>query len=203
MAADASGQGHHALFEPEMTYYLEGPRSSAFCAQAELNRAPHFVGGRLRTRIEALGDRYTIHLWAWNGMPNQARGVSGWLYSRGPDHGLVESGEHLGIAGTNGVPGRLAFFTGTDEHRAVLGRTEVPRWEWHSITLVRNRAQVDVYLDGALEISTRAPLGPGSIQEMFFGGRSDLQSNWEGRLDEIAVFKRAMSAQEVRRLALP
>ncbi len=35
-----------------------------------------------------------------------------------------------------------------------------------------------------------------------FGGRSDNDSNWEGRLDEVAVFPRVLSVAEIRRLAL-
>lgn len=200
VANDATGQGHHGVFEPPICYFLEGPRSSAFCSATELNRAPHFVGGRLRTQIGSMGDRYTIHLWAWNGMPNQARGVAGWLYSRGPDHGLGASGEHLGVTGTNGIPGRLTYFTGSNERQAVMGRLEIPRWEWHSITLVRDRAEVRVYVDGELDLSTVAPLGGGVSNEMFFGGRSDQEAGWEGRLDEVAVFSRALSAAEVRKL---
>jgi hypothetical protein len=41
-----------------------------------------------------------------------------------------------------------------------------------------------------------------SIPAVFFGGRSDNDSNWEGRLDEIAVFDRALSAAEVAKLGV-
>ena len=81
-----------------------------------------------------------------------------------------------------------------------MGRLEIPRWEWHSITLVRDRAEVRVYVDGELDLSTVAPLGGGVSNEMFFGGRSDQEAGWEGRLDEVAVFSRALSAAEVRKL---
>jgi hypothetical protein len=41
-----------------------------------------------------------------------------------------------------------------------------------------------------------------SIPAIFFGGRSDNENNWEGRLDEIAVFDRALSAEEVAKLGM-
>jgi hypothetical protein len=62
---------------------------------------------------------------------------------------------------------------------------------------------VRVYLDAALEIETKSEAQlPADLEQCFFGGRSDNDSNWEGRLDEIAVFDRALSPAEVARLVL-
>ena len=36
--------------------------------------------------------------------------------------------------------------------------------------------------------------------DWFFGGRADRRDGWEGRLDEIAVFPRALTASEVAKL---
>ena len=69
---------------------------------AAVNRAPHFVGGRLRSRLDTLGERYSVSLWLWNGMPNEGRDVSGWLFSRGNDQGLTVTGDHFGIGGSDG-----------------------------------------------------------------------------------------------------
>ena len=33
-------------------------------------------------------------------------------------------------------------------------------------------------------------------------GRSDNEANWEGRLDEIAIFDRALTAREVEKLTV-
>ena len=88
-----------------MAFFLEGPRSDAFCTGGETNRAAHFAGGRLRSRIADLGDKYSVSLWFWNGMPVDAREVTGWMFSRGRDHGLGPHGDHLGIGGTAGHPG--------------------------------------------------------------------------------------------------
>jgi hypothetical protein len=134
-------------------------------------------------------------------MPDDGRDTSGWLFSRGPDHGLGVFGDHLGIGGKSGHTGRLVFFTGTDEKNIIAGKTVIPRWQWQQVTLVRDGEVARVYLNGSLELEARgrvAPLAPPG--ECFFGGRSDNDSNWEGRLDEIAVFDRALSADEVRQL---
>ncbi|MBI5820620.1 MAG: hypothetical protein HZA88_16760 [Verrucomicrobia bacterium] len=200
-ASDASGHGHDAVYEREITYYLEGPCSKSFCGEGEVNRAPHFVGGRLRARLGGLGDNYSISMWLWNGMPNEGRDVSGWLFSRSRDQGLDAHGDHLGIGGKSAHTGRLIFFHGDDAAAATAGKTVISRWQWQHVVLVREGQTMRVYLNGQLEIETKTAADiPAGLDQCFFGGRSDNDSNWEGRLDEIAVFNRALSAKEVARL---
>lgn len=203
IAADASGHNRDAVYETDVAYFLEGPRSDYFCENGEKNRSVMFVGGRLQGRVEDLGDRYSVSLWLWNGMPADARAVSGWVFSRGHDHGLGRLGDHLGVGGGAGPAGKLVYFAGDDPAAAVAGRTEIPRWTWHHVALVRDGASVKVYLDGALDLETTAPAGfPAGFDRLFFGGRSDNDSNWEGRLDEVALFDRALTAEEVGALGV-
>jgi hypothetical protein len=191
-----------ALYEPGVVFFLEGPESNLYCNGGEKNRAAHFVGGRLRARIPSLGDRYSVSIWCWNGMPGDARETSGWFLSRGRDHGLGSVGDHLGIAGTTTTPGKLVYLGGNDAGGAmtVVGHTEIARWTWNHIVFVRNGKQVRVYLNGhpEPEIETESSAAfPEGFDRLFFGGRCDRQDNWEGRLDEIAVFDRALTAEEI------
>ncbi len=203
VAADASSHGHDATYERDVAYYLEGPKSQAFCANGNVNRAPHLVGARIRSRFAGYGDHYSVSLWFWNGMPNDGRDTSGWLFSIGHDHGLSAYGDHLGIGGKSGHTGKLIFFTGTDEKAVVAGKTEIPRWQWQHVVLVRDKNAVRVYLNGGLELQTENLIDPFQpVGELFFGGRSDNESNWEGRLDEIAVFDRSLSGEEVVKLGV-
>jgi len=189
-AADATGYGRDAVYEPEITYYLAGP--------GQLNRAPHFVGGRLRARLDDLGDRYSISMWLWNGMPNDGRDISGWLFSHDHNLGLSPHGDHLGIGGKSGNTGKLIFLHGDS---VAAGKTVIPRWQWQHVVLVSDGQTVRVYLNGQLEIEMKTAASA-SVGECFFGGRSDNDSNWEGRLDDIAVFDRALSARDVTRLVI-
>lgn len=197
-AEDASGHHLDATYERANTFYLEGPHSSAFCAEGDVNRAPHFVGSRLRATLEQLGPDHSISLWFWNGMPNDGRDVCGWLLSRDHDNGLSAYGEHLGIGGKSGHTGRLVFQSGANP--VVAGKTEIPRWQWQHLVLVRTGDKVRIYLNGSLELEAEAKAC--SIPQWFFAGRSDNDSNWEGRLDEVAVFDRALTAQEVTSLVV-
>ncbi|MBL6706522.1 MAG: hypothetical protein ISQ06_10435 [Planctomycetaceae bacterium] len=201
-ATDSSGNGRDAVYEPDVTFYLEGPRSTEFCRHEETNRAAMFVGGRLRANVAKLDADYSISLWLWNGMPADSRPVSGWLFSRGRDNGLSKWSHHLGVGGTSGHSGKLIFMPGSDPSRTVAGTTSIPRWQWQHVVFVRREKSVTIYLNGKQEIESTADVDfPAGFDQLFFGGRSDNDSNWEGRLDEIAVFDRALDASEVSRLA--
>ncbi|MCA9178030.1 MAG: hypothetical protein KDB14_26385 [Planctomycetales bacterium] len=195
-ATDASPNGRDGVFEPAIAYYLAGPASDRY-TDDDVNRAAHFAGSRLRARLPELGEQYSVSIWVWNGMPSDARETAGWFFSRDHDFGLSPGGEHLGIGGTATQPGRLVFLAG--ERAPLVGATELKRWTWHHVVLVRDGKSVKVYLDGRAELEGTAGTA-GAIAEVFLGGRSDRQDNWEGRLDEAALFSRALTAEEVARL---
>ena len=206
-AVDSSGGRRDAFYEPGVVFFLEGPRSDAYCREAETNRAAHFAGGRLESRIADLGDHYSVSLWFWNGMPGDGRETAGWLFSRGRDHGLDPRGEHVGIGGTAEGPGKLIFLHGDGggEIKPVAGSTEIRRWTWNHLVFIRDGEQVRLHLNGnpRPEIELKSPAHfPPSFDRFFFGGRSDNVANWEGRLDEIVVFDRALSAEEMGGLAV-
>ena len=95
------------------------------------------------------------------------------------------------------------FFHGDQPGSAAAGKTEIPRWQWQHVVLVRDGQAVRAYLNGQLEIEAQpVAASPAGLEHCFFGGRSDNDSNWEGRLDEIAVFPRALTAAEVARLVV-
>lgn len=190
LARDESGHQRQAMYEGGVAYYLEGPHSELFTG-GEANRAPHFAGGRLCADLTAAGADHSVSMWIWNGMPNDGRDMSGWFYSRDHNHGVSAHGEHLGVGGKGGNTGRLVFRGATE----LAGKTEIPRWSWQHVVLVREGERVRIWLNGRLEIEGRSP--ECRIPDGFFGGRSDNDSNWEGRMDEIAVFDRALSAEEV------
>ena len=199
---DSAGNHISGSYEPGMCYFLEGPLSAQFNGDDEVNRAAHFVGGRMKANAPELGNQYTLSIWFWNGMPTDARPFSGWMFGRGHDFGLDPKGDSLGLGGTE-HPGKLVFLHGSDESKIVAGNTAAERWTWNHAVLVRDGQQVQAYLNGELEIETTLEGDvPLTSDQLFVGGRSDSQSNWEGRLDEVAVFNRALTADEIQTLAV-
>ena len=206
-AMDSSLHHHDAVYETGVVFFLAGPRSDAFCLEPEVNRAAHFAGGRLSARLPELDDDYSVSLWIWNGMPNEARGTAGWMMSRDRNHGLGSHGDHLGIGGTATVTGKLVFQHGDGaKQKPLTGRTSIDRWTWNHVVLVRDGTTIRVYLNGNVEpeiYQNSVPASPAELKQFYFGGRSDNADNWEGRLDEVAVFDRALTPEEVEKLSDP
>jgi hypothetical protein len=192
LAIDEQGNrdGH---YEDGVVFYLEGPDSKGF-TPGQVNRCAHFAGGRLRARLPKLGNTYAISLRFWNGMPDNSRTVLGWMFSRGRDHSLDAPGDHLGLDGK----GNLLFSDGGKTHH---GKSSVKRWTWMQATLVRKGEDVRVYLDGKIEIEAKVTANL-PAEDIFIGGRNDNRSNWEGRIDEVALFDRALTQKEVESLSL-
>ncbi|MFM1768970.1 MAG: hypothetical protein RJA22_1499, partial [Verrucomicrobiota bacterium] len=194
VARDAAG-GHDARYEPGVALYLDG------IAQG---RAVHCAGGRVRAALP-LGDRYTVSLWVWNGLPHQARAVTGYFLSRGPEGDRAAPGEHLGIGGTHqaGLAGRLFLFNGNQRNEVVAGRSLLAQRAWHHVVLVRDGPRVRVHLDGRAEPEIDAAFVhtvPDGETNLFLGGRSDRLFGLEGKLDEVAVFTRALAPAEITQL---
>ncbi|QDV36523.1 LamG-like jellyroll fold domain-containing protein [Tautonia plasticadhaerens] len=197
---------HDAFYEPGVAFFLEGPRPDAFSPGGRPNRSAHLAGGRIDARIPGLGDRYSVSLWCWNGMPEGARDVSGWLFARGHDRDRDGGNDRLGVGGTGEAQGRLIFSPGgpAGGDRPLVGRTAIERWTWHHVVLVRDGDSVRIHLDGDPEPEIEAPAVAGSaprLDQIFLGGRCDGDSTWEGRLDEIAVFDRVLTVEEIERLS--
>ena len=124
----------------------------------------------------------------WNGMPDDAREVAGWMFSRDYESTVSDAGIHLGLGGQGEMAGRLIMQLGTG--KPLVGKTVVNRWTWHQVKLERSDTEIRVFLDGLKEPEIRQTdaAKQSLVPQLFFGGRSDTKDNWEGRLDEIAVF---------------
>ncbi len=186
-AHDSSPSGNHGKYEGRVAFYLEGPPGAGFSGK-EINRAPHYAGGRLSATLPGLGRDYTVEMWVWNGLPAEARAVAGWLFARG--------GEALGIGGAGESPGKLLFSAGGTQLR---GRTAAPGKSWAHVALVRQGQSVRAYLDGVLEISGEiaAHGDPLPTAQVYAGDRPGHAESFAGKLDEIAVYARALSAGEI------
>ncbi|MFM9118464.1 MAG: hypothetical protein ACKOU6_20125 [Planctomycetota bacterium] len=227
---DSSPFRRHAIYEPGVVFFLEGPQSKRYNLGEETNRCAHFAGGRIDAQLENLSSTLSCSLWFWNGMPSDARDITGWLLSNDHPQGRSPYGEHVGLGGTRGgTAGKLIFQIGADEKTPlVVGRTVIERWTWNHLLLVREGRHRRLYLNGnpqpelefelpaakqsptarANEITSPNPPSPAQATRTpqlgsappadtwYFGGRADNQDNWEGRLDEIAVFSRLLTDAE-------
>lgn len=192
-ASDASGSDHSAMLEDGVALYLPGPISGHFTKAGQINRAAHFAGGRLLTDALDLKETYTLSLWFWNGMPADARAVTGHLLQ-------MPGGEMVSIGGKGAAEGKIVL--GGPGSADVAGKTVIMPKRWHHLTLTREGKSLKVYLNGQLEASGLMVEGqqaatPGRLT---IGGRADGNANFEGKLDEIAIFDRNLNLPKLKTL---
>ena len=180
-AADASGRNRAATFEGGMALYLEGPPSEAFSA-GHTNRAPQFAGGKLRAALEGLKDRYSLELWFSNYLPAGARPITGILFAMGQDR--------LAIGGT----GRLVLSSGQG---VVEGTTPIAARTWNHLVFVRDRDAWRVYLNGNQTPEIAGKRLPARPSQVLIAGDDGSPETFEGRIDEVAVFPRALKLPEI------
>jgi hypothetical protein len=179
VARDDSGHGRDARFTPGYALYLDGPEPAG-------THAVHLAGGQIVADVEGLGPANTIVLWFWNGLPTDARPITGVLLGE------------VGIGGTRGTRGKLFLARGGEPDPFPTGRTATAVKQWHHLAVVRiDDRRVKVYLDGSEEIASDLPIEAKGPRTLTIGGSKDLGTEFEGKVDEIAVFDRAFTVAEV------
>ena len=183
-AEESTRKGPGATYEAGIARWLDGPASDAFSAPGTINRCVHLAGGRVVADVRGLGASYTADFWFWSGVPNEWRGLAGILFSRG--------GDVLSLGGTNNAPGRLIF--GTRSGQTVL----TPR-TWNHVALVRDGSRMAVYVNGSEIPELTGDFAPAATDRLYFGGAEGMAEALEGKIDEIAVFGRALAGTEIAR----
>jgi sialidase-1 len=71
---------------------------------------------------------------------------------------------------------------------------------WHHVALQRVTGQLKLWVDGAVVATAAAPTGsisPGRPFKMYVGQRLDATQRFNGQLDEVRIYKRALSSTEI------
>jgi len=186
-------------YEDGVAFHLEGPDRPGHTCRTSSVRAPHFAGGRMTAALPALGSSYSVEMWIWNGLPTDFRDVTGWIFTRAGSEAEKHPGDALAIGGKGGNRGQLVFSAGRQPGPSLTGRTPLTVRAWHHVVLVRDGRRVVVYLDGepTPELAGEVELGaaqPGG--QVVVGGRTDRDATFEGKICEVAIYNRALSAEE-------
>jgi Concanavalin A-like lectin/glucanases superfamily len=199
-AIDSTKNGRAATYEGGVAFYLPGANSAGLSAGKSTNRAAHFTGGWLKAKLDGVGESFSVELWFWNGLPADIRAITGHLISFVVEGADGPSGNDIGIGGTSIAPGRLFVSSRGPTSIIFAGKTEIAPKTWHHLALARERSQVSIYLDGnpEPEISCKTKVDPKSrLESLFVGGHGDSHAGFEGKIDEVALFGRALGAQEI------
>jgi putative membrane-bound dehydrogenase-like protein len=178
-------RGHELIANGQVAYHLPGQRVTQG-ANAYDTHAFHLAGGTLSCDTLALGESYSIEFCFWLGTPTDFRETTAALFTRGQDQ--------LRITGKgSSTPGKLAF----GKH---VGNSEIEPRRWYHLVFTRNGDFIEVCLNKAEpEIAARVGRPEiGAPTQVIFGGGNSSRFQLEGKLDEIAVYDRALTRDILR-----
>jgi len=162
-----------------------------------------FTAGRLHAKVPELDKAYTIAFWFRNDLANNARPVTGYLFSRGSNGAARAPGDHLGIGGTSTqANGKLFLYNGDVARGHLGGKTVIAPGTWNHVVFTREGNRVTAWLNGATEPEFTGDLKStaNGAKEFFLGGRNERFALMNGRLAHITFFNRAISASEAKQL---
>jgi hypothetical protein len=82
---------------------------------------------------------------------------------------------------------------------SVDGTTAVGLDEWHHVAGMYDGASINLYLDGMLDatIATSSPIGVNSAHVLIGENPEAAKRNWDGLIDDVRIYNRALSAAEI------
>ena len=187
---NAVSTGKTAQLSPGYALYLPGVGSgtgagisepliaSEFSGPTQINRAVHFAGGELSADAAGLGENYSFAFWFWLGEASGASERSGQLCS--------------------GPGGDSVIATQAADHLVQLqvgNATSSGKWpadDWNFAVVIREKAKLTVHINGATE-----PALVTSVDATRPSARLRFGAGLQGKLDEIAVFNRALKSTEI------
>ena len=150
------------------------------------SRAAHFAGGRVEVTVPA-SESFTVQFWMWNGVINNNITVNNLVAEWHRAHLSLANAKKDSDPVLTLVPGRVSL------------KTVEPR-TWHLVTVVVRPDRYELWLNG--EPVLDEPSAPhykneDETRRFVFGGSAEGEIDFHGKLDEIAYFDRALSAQEI------
>ncbi|MBI2449392.1 right-handed parallel beta-helix repeat-containing protein, partial [Candidatus Pacearchaeota archaeon] len=122
----------------------------------------------------------------------------------GGDNTGIDSNWVFGINGTN-LAGCLESPTGADF--STRGNTIIQNNIWYHATYVYNYTTLTLYLNGEVESSSVTNSAPANnnirvgIGQLYEGASETIDSAFNGTIDEVAIWNRSLSADEIKELA--
>jgi putative membrane-bound dehydrogenase-like protein len=178
-----------AQYHGAVALFLPGPEAHGFTAEGYGSRAVYLAGGHIEASLQQAPEQYSLAMSFQNMLPAGVREITGVLFSNETETlllGGTASGEHAG---------RLLLRSG---QKIYPGKTPMSPRHWQQIIVTRDDQRIRVYLNGSLDPEIDAPLdSPKPVRRLLIGSDGVSQATFDGKIDEVAVFDRALKTADV------
>jgi hypothetical protein len=194
-AVDSSGNGNDG------TYYGNASTSAGkFGNGYESDGNTDWVEISDSSELNTYGSDFTVS--AWINLDNYNSSNSSVIFGRFTEG----AGMELKIIGEGGTyPHKIALKTWSSDDQNLFGEQDVPLGSWHHVTAVYDISKQTgtLYLDG--EIDASAALSPhdnlaSHNAHIGIDSRDETGYDIDGQIDEVRVYNRALSQDEVKKL---
>ncbi|MBI4173447.1 MAG: hypothetical protein HY519_01890, partial [Candidatus Aenigmarchaeota archaeon] len=144
-----------------------------------------------------LASNFTVALWVYwkGGAANQ------WLVGKGNDDQIFSDNYDLYLASGT----QLRFAVGNGASSQAFSTSAFTKNRWHHVAVVANQSDVSIYVNGVLNTSATLTVTPATnAQSLTIGAKASaagMQNFFNGSVDEIRIYNRALTATEVRQAA--
>ncbi|MDB4644573.1 HEAT repeat domain-containing protein [Rubripirellula sp.] len=182
-------ENHSAQYHGAVALFLPGPEAAGFAAEGYGSRAVYLAGGHVEAKLQQAPKQYSLAMSFQNMLPAGVREVTGVLFSNETETLL------LGGTASSEYAGRLLLHSG---QKIYPGKTPISPIDWHQIIVTRDDQRIRVYLNGGLDPEIDAPVdSPKPVQRLLIGSDGVSQATFDGKIDEVAVFDRALKTADV------
>jgi len=200
-----------AYYPLDAVYRGMTPDASGNGNDGTINGYPVSVDGVYGQALDFNGDDYVD----CGGNPllgmqeTNAMTAAGWITIRSIANqwaAIIAKGENAWRLGIVSLDTRFHFgitIWNAPDAASVDGATVIGLDEWHHVAGVFDGANIMVYLDGALDGNqpTTSPIGTNELN-VYIGNNPEATGRyWNGLIDEVVIFNRALSALEIAYLA--
>ena len=145
---------------------------------------------------------FTISLWARSNVNASGQGSDlRYMFDFGSAHnagaGVVFNDSHSSFGGDTNSIGY--YYNGTARDSGVTGLAD----DWYHVVLSRSGSATTLYVDGTSQGTPITGLGniDGSLPFVVGGEAKSTGRGWNGYLDDVAIWNRALQASEIQQLA--
>ncbi len=184
----------------------EPPKYSGVVLTGEGKRPPHargvFVGGSLRVGVDSIGRGGRV-----DNPPALNTGqfsVTLFVYRESDDRGATavtnmhddQGNFDLSLDDSGRLQATISDRDGSQS--TVIGESVLPLRKWRHVVLTVDGHNMHFYEDGKLvESKPCAELATSESDPIWFGTNASTTQVWDGRIDEVALFDRALDDEEV------
>ncbi len=152
-------------------------------------------------------DKITVLFWLYN-RGGQDAGI--YKYASCPDEPSSPGNSRAYCMGVSDSTGKIGFriFSSVSNYDTIVSNNTVSLNQWHYIAATFDRGEAAIYIDGQLDNSTTMSVSSimDDVHHLFIGGcwsycgTDQFVSALNGRIDDVRIYDRALTAEEVWQL---